>query len=152
MRIAAPPPRQRTATGRMVGVRSVGNSEEGRCAILGLSPDPVNNDLRDAPALPIAQEPETEATVRTYSPAALKRPSPDVSGLVPAKMPMRYREHALIHSMTEWNEFRNLDFDKLKTALRQPVFFDLRNVYEPDRVAAFGFRHISVGRPSKAPS
>jgi hypothetical protein len=36
--------------------------------------------------------------------------------------------------------------------LRQPIFFDLRNVYEPDRVAGFGFRHISVGRPSKAPS
>ncbi|TKB74268.1 MAG: UDP-glucose 6-dehydrogenase, partial [Nitrospira sp.] len=54
--------------------------------------------------------------------------------------------------MTEWNQFRTLDFDRLKTLLRQPLFFDLRNVYEPDRVAAFGFRHISVGRPSKAPA
>ena len=54
--------------------------------------------------------------------------------------------------VTEWNEFRTLDFDRLKNLLRQALFFDLRNVYDPDRIAGFGFRHISVGRPSKAPS
>jgi UDPglucose 6-dehydrogenase len=54
--------------------------------------------------------------------------------------------------MTEWNQFRTLDFEKLKTLLRKPIFFDLRNVYDPDRIAALGFHHISVGRLGKAPS
>ena len=53
--------------------------------------------------------------------------------------------------MTEWNEFRNLDFAKLKSMMRQPLLVDLRNVYESNRVTSFGFRHVSVGRPSKAP-
>jgi UDPglucose 6-dehydrogenase len=51
--------------------------------------------------------------------------------------------------MTEWNEFRNLDFAKLKTLMRRPLLVDLRNVYESSRVTSFGFRHVSVGRPSK---
>jgi UDPglucose 6-dehydrogenase len=53
--------------------------------------------------------------------------------------------------MTEWNEFRNLDFAKLKTVMRRPVLVDLRNVYESSRVTSFGFRHVSVGRPPKDP-
>ena len=50
--------------------------------------------------------------------------------------------------MTEWNQFRNLDLERIKTALRSPVFVDLRNVYEPARMAASGFRYTSVGRPT----
>ena len=53
--------------------------------------------------------------------------------------------------VTEWNQFRNLDFERVKAALRRPVFIDLRNVYEPDRMAALGFRYISVGRPASGP-
>jgi len=49
---------------------------------------------------------------------------------------------------TEWNQFRNLDFDQMKTLLRSPIFIDLRNVYEPERVAEKGFYYVSVGRPS----
>jgi UDPglucose 6-dehydrogenase len=50
--------------------------------------------------------------------------------------------------MTEWNQFRNLDLDRIKAGLRSPVFVDLRNVYEPARMAALGFTYISVGRPT----
>jgi len=92
-------------------------------------------------------------TVRAYDPAALEEACQILQGLVPCKDAYEAAEGAdALILMTEWNQFRTLDFDRLKTALRQPIFFDLRNVYEPDRVAAFGFRHISVGRPSKAPS
>jgi UDPglucose 6-dehydrogenase len=54
--------------------------------------------------------------------------------------------------VTEWNQFRNLDFERLKSLMRQPVLFDLRNVYEPTRVTTFGFLHVSVGRPLKGPA
>jgi UDPglucose 6-dehydrogenase len=54
--------------------------------------------------------------------------------------------------MTEWNQFRNLDFDQIKSALKSPVFVDLRNVYEPERMASLGFHYTSVGRQNTPPS
>ena len=47
---------------------------------------------------------------------------------------------------TEWNEFRALNFERIGKALREPVIVDLRNVYEPHRMAALGFRYTSIGR------
>ncbi|MGH7221500.1 MAG: UDP-glucose dehydrogenase family protein [Nitrospiraceae bacterium] len=133
---------------------AVGGLKGKTFAMLGLSFKPNTNDLRDAPALAIAQELVKQgATVRAYDPAALEEACQIVSGLVPCKDAYEAAQGAdALILMTEWNQFRTLDFDRLKTALRQPIFLDLRNVYEPDRVADFGFRHISVGRPSKAPS
>jgi len=49
---------------------------------------------------------------------------------------------------TEWNQFRNLDLERAKSLLRVPVFIDLRNVYDPERVTACGFHYASVGRPA----
>ena len=49
--------------------------------------------------------------------------------------------------MTEWNLFRNLDMDQIKNRLKSLVFIDLRNVYEPKKMADLGFRYVSVGRP-----
>ena len=142
--------------GRMVEkiTNAVGELKGKTFAMLGLSFKPNTNDLRDAPALAIAQELMKQgATVRAYDPAALEEACQIVPGLVPCKDAYEAAQGAdALILMTEWNQFRTLDFDRLKTALRQPIFFDLRNVYEPDRVAGFGFRHISVGRPSKAPS
>jgi UDPglucose 6-dehydrogenase len=142
--------------GRMIEkiTKEIGGLKGKTFAMLGLSFKPNTNDLRDAPALAMAQELIKQgATVRAYDPAALEEACQTVSGLVPCKDAYDTAQGAdALILMTEWNQFRTLDFDRLKTALRQPIFFDLRNVYEPDRVAAFGFRHISVGRPSKAPS
>jgi UDPglucose 6-dehydrogenase len=122
--------------------------------MLGLSFKPNTNDLRDAPALAIAQELIKQgASVRAYDPAALEEACQLISGLLPLNDAYEAAQGAdALILMTEWNQFRTLDFDRLKTLLRQPVFLDLRNVYESDRVAAFGFHHISVGRPSKVPS
>ena len=134
--------------------KEIGGLKGKTFAMLGLSFKPNTNDLRDAPALAIAQELMKQgATVRAYDPAALEEACQILSGLVPCKDAYEAAQGAdALILMTEWNQFRTLDFDRLKTALRQPIFFDFCNVYEPDRVAAFGFRHISVGRPSKAPS
>jgi UDPglucose 6-dehydrogenase len=49
--------------------------------------------------------------------------------------------------ITEWNQFRALDLERLKAAMAGPVFVDLRNVYRPDEMAAEGFHYVSVGRP-----
>jgi UDPglucose 6-dehydrogenase len=141
--------------GRMIDkiTKEVGGLAGKTFAMLGLSFKPNTNDLRDAPALAIAQELMKQgATVRAYDPAALEEACQTLAGLVPCKDAYEAAQGAdALILMTEWNQFRTLDFDRLKTALHQPIFFDLRNVYEPDRVASFGFRHISVGRPSQAP-
>lgn len=120
-------------------------------ALLGLSFKPNTNDLREAPALAIAQILMKQgATIRAYDPVALEEASRTVNGLVPCQDAYHAAEgtDALI-LMTEWNQFRTLDFERLKSLMRQPVLFDLRNVYEPNRVATFGFLHVSVGRPRK---
>jgi UDPglucose 6-dehydrogenase len=123
-------------------------------ALLGLSFKPNTNDLREAPALAIAQILlQQGATIRAYDPVALEEASRTLNGLVPCRDAYHAAEgtDALI-LMTEWNQFRNLDFERLKSLMRQPVLFDLRNVYEPTRVTTFGFLHVSVGRPLKGPA
>jgi UDPglucose 6-dehydrogenase len=139
--------------GRMVEKikEALGGLQGMTVGMLGLSFKPNTNDLREAPALSIAQELlEQGATVRAYDPAALEEATKLVPRLTPC--PNGYeaaREADALVLMTEWNEFRNLDFAKLKTLMRRPVLVDLRNVYESSRVTSFGFRHVSVGRPSK---
>lgn len=121
--------------------------------MLGLSFKPNTNDLREAPSLAIGQELLAEgATIRAYDPAALEEACRILPGLQPCRDAYHVAEgvDALI-IMTEWNLFRSLDFAKLKAVMRSPVLLDLRNVYDPERVTAAGFTHISVGRPAQGP-
>jgi UDPglucose 6-dehydrogenase len=134
--------------------RALGDLQGKTVGVLGLSFKPNTNDLREAPALTIIGELlKAGCAVRAYDPAALE----DGSRLLPAITPCTDAYDAAKGSdalviMTEWNQFRNLDFERLKAALRQPILIDLRNVYEPDRVAGMGFRYISVGRPERQPA
>jgi UDPglucose 6-dehydrogenase len=141
--------------GRMVAKikEALGGLEGTTVGMLGLSFKPNTNDLRDAPALSIAQALiEQGAKVRAYDPAALEEATKLLPGLTPCSSAYETaREADVLVLMTEWNEFRNLDFSKLKALMRRPVLADLRNVYESSRVTSFGFRHVSVGRPSKDP-
>jgi UDPglucose 6-dehydrogenase len=120
---------------------------------LGLSFKPNTNDLREAPALSIAQTlMDQGVTVRAYDPAALEEGSKLLPQITPCQDAYETARGAdALVLMTEWNEFRNLDFDKLKPLMRRPILIDLRNVYESGRVTQFGFRHVSVGRPTKNP-
>ncbi len=135
-------------------IRAVTGGVAGKTlTMLGLSFKPNTNDLREAPALAISQELLAEgAAIRAYDPAALE----EACRMLPQLQACRDAYHAAegadaVIIMTEWNQFRNLDFDRLKTIVRRRVLLDLRNVYDPDRVAAAGFHHISVGRNPRAP-
>lgn len=121
--------------------------------MLGLSFKPNTNDLREAPALLIAQElMDQGATVRAFDPAALEEASRTLPGIVPCRNAYETATGAdALVLITEWNEFRNLDFNKLKSLMRRTILIDLRNVYESSRVTQFGFRHVSVGRPTRDP-
>jgi UDPglucose 6-dehydrogenase len=122
--------------------------------MLGLSFKPNTNDLREAPSLSIAQELMGQgATVRAFDPVALEEASRLLPGIVPCQNAYEAATGAdALVLMTEWNEFRHLDFTKLKALMRRTILIDLRNVYESSRVTGFGFRHISVGRPARDPN
>lgn len=123
-------------------------------ALLGLSFKPNTNDLREAPALAIGQELLAEgATIRAYDPAALEEACRTLPGLTACRDTYDAAEGAdALILMTEWNQFRTLDFARLKQLMRRPLLLDLRNVYDPQRVSAAGFTHISVGRPPQGPT
>ena len=133
---------------------AVGGGLNGKTlGLLGLSFKPNTNDLREAPSLAISQELLKEgAVIRAYDPIALDEACKTVTGLKPCKDAYDAAQGAdALIIMTEWNQFRSLDFDRLKGVMKATVLIDLRNVYDPDRVAGYGFRHISVGRPIKEP-
>ena len=142
--------------GHMVGKikEALGGLRGATVGLLGLSFKPNTNDLREAPALSIAHElMDQGATVRAYDPAALEEASRVLGGIIPCQNTYETAKGAdVLVLVTEWNEFRNLDFTKLKSLMRRPILVDLRNVYESSRVTQFGFRHVSVGRPTKDPN
>ncbi|MEM7482867.1 MAG: UDP-glucose/GDP-mannose dehydrogenase family protein [Acidobacteriota bacterium] len=123
-------------------------------AILGLSFKPDTDDVRESPALTIcAGLTERGAALRVYDPEAMdasRETLPDAeycSGPYDAAL----GTDAVV-ILTEWNQFRALELDKLAERVHQKVIVDLRNIYEPGRVAAAGFRYVSVGRGEAKPS
>ncbi len=116
--------------------------------LLGLSFKPNTDDLREAPALEIAERLIAEnALVRAYDPVAMPR----AAGLLPmVKMAATAYDLAdgadALMVCTEWNEFKQLDLERVRRSMRQPVLVDGRNLYEPGEMARLGFRYRAVGR------
>jgi len=117
-------------------------------ALLGLSFKPETDDMRDAPSLDIvAGLGARGAHVRAYDPVAM----PNAARLLPeitlCKDAYQACENAdAMVLVTEWNQFRMLDLERVKRLLREPVLVDLRNVYKPEPMRELGFRYVSVGR------
>lgn len=133
--------------------QALGRLQGKTVCILGLAFKPNTNDLREAPALTIIERLLKEGcAVRAYDPAALEEGVRRVPGMIPCADAYEAAKgsDALILA-TEWNQFRNLDLARVKAALCSPIFIDLRNVYDPDRLASHGFRCISVGRTPTDP-
>jgi UDPglucose 6-dehydrogenase len=105
--------------------------------------------MRDAPSLSIIPAlQDAGATVKAFDPAAMHEAQsllPDVEWCAD---PYAVAEGAhAVALVTEWNEFRGLDLERLGAPMRQRVFVDLRNVYRPEVVRAQGFAYTSIGRP-----
>jgi len=136
----------------MVGkiVTACGGSIEGKTlAVLGLTFKPNTDDMRDAPSLVILPALEARgAKVRAYDPAGMDEARKLIPGLVAAPDSYSCMEGAdALIILTEWDQFRALDLQRVKAALRTPVVIDLRNIYQAADMAANGFRYVSVGRP-----
>ena len=117
-------------------------------AVLGLSFKPETDDLREAPSLKIIGDLlDAGAKVRIYDPAAMepaRRLFSDVAYCNDEYDAARGSDALVV--VTEWNQFRSLNLDKLKSVMRELNLVDLRNIYEPDRVKAAGFKYVSMGR------
>lgn len=119
-------------------------------AVWGLSFKPRTDDMREAPAIPIIEGVLARGgRVRAFDPEAR-----DVARQIFGRR-IYYARNAYdalkgtvgLLLLTEWNEFREPDFRKMKRAMKQPVIFDGRNLYDPRQIRALGFTYSSIGRP-----
>ena len=120
-----------------------------RVALLGLTFKPNTDDMRDAPSLDIAPALRAMgAEVRAFDPEGMEEAAKLLEGVTFSDGPYEAVEGAdAVVILTEWNQFRALDLDRVKLLLRQPVMVDLRNIYRPEDMRARGFRYSSIGRP-----
>ncbi len=116
--------------------------------LLGLAFKPNTDDMRDAPSMDIAQGLSSAgATVRGYDPVAMDVAAPLLPAVQMFKNPYEMAKDcdALI-VVTEWNEFKQLDLEKVKGLLKTPVIMDARNIYDPATIRAMGFKYRAIGR------
>lgn len=117
-------------------------------AILGLSFKPETDDMREAPSVEIIKGLiEKGASIKAFDPVATHEASKILAGVEFCDDEYTAIEGAdALVIMTEWNQFRALNIERIKSLLKSPKIADLRNVYEPDEMRALGFEYVGVGR------
>ena len=121
-----------------------------RIAVWGLAFKPKTDDMREAPAVPLIKGLLAEGvTVTAYDPEAMKV----AKSIFGSKVTFAENSYAALTGVdglaivTEWNEFREPDFARMRKVMRKPVIFDGRNIYKPETIRAQGFTYLSMGRP-----
>ncbi|MBI5416476.1 UDP-glucose/GDP-mannose dehydrogenase family protein [Candidatus Poribacteria bacterium] len=117
--------------------------------ILGLSFKPNTDDIRESPALIIISELlKKKAKIKAFDPISMdemKKVFKEGVEFCPNSYETARNSDAIVF-LTEWNEFREIDFLKLKKSLIKPIVFDLRNMFDPGKIKKYGFEYIGVGR------
>ena len=131
---------------------ALGDDLSGRhIAIWGLAFKPNTDDMREAPSLVLIEELlAAGARITAHDPVAMKEAERRMGSRIQyaaSSYDALVDADALI-VVTEWNEYRHPDFDRIKQALRQPLIIDGRNLYSLDRMTELGFTYHSIGRPS----
>ena len=126
----------------------VGDLSGKTIAVLGLSFKPETDDMRESPATDIINEMvKRGAKIKAYDPVAMSEARhylPDIGYAVDEYDAISGADALVI--ITEWNQFRALDMEKIKELLKAPKIADLRNIYEPDDMRKMGFEYVGVGR------
>lgn len=116
--------------------------------ILGLAFKPNTDDMRFAPSIDIINELQKEgAKIKAYDPQAMEKARQVLKSIEYCNNPYEAaRDADALVILTEWNEFKELDFKKLKSLMRHHLIADGRNIYNPEDVKKEGFSYISIGR------
>ncbi len=124
------------------------NLNEKTVGILGISFKPNTDDIRDAAAIEIIHLLQNEgAHVRAYDPQAMENASKILKNVILCENPYQVAENAdALILATEWNEFKQVDFGKLKSLMAQPIILDGRNLWDASQLKALGFTYLGIGR------
>ena len=131
-------------------VKALENPKDKVIGLLGLSFKPNTNDIRESPAIAIARDLIAQgAKIRAYDPAAMEEAKRELG-----EENVTYCQDAydaatgsdILVLAVEWNQFRSLDMDRIKSVMKQPIMADLKNVYDRAKMEARGFTYVAVGR------
>ncbi len=140
--------KRKKAMAQRVIAAAGGDVKGKKVAVLGVSFKPNTDDMRDSVALDVIPAlQKAGAVVQAFDPVAMKEASkllPEVHWMKDTYDALQGASVAVI--LTEWNEFRSIDFDRAKQLMAVPVLVDLRNIYKPDEVEKQGFAYSSIGR------
>jgi UDPglucose 6-dehydrogenase len=125
-----------------------GSVKNKKVAVLGVAFKPNTDDMRDSVALDVIPMLQKEgAIIQAFDPVAMKEAEkllPNVQWKMDTYDALQGTSVAVI--LTEWNEFRSIDFERAKQVMQAPVLVDLRNIYKPDEMEKTGFAYSSIGR------
>jgi UDPglucose 6-dehydrogenase len=143
---------RRRAMGRKVAAALGGNVRGKTIGVLGLTFKPNTDDMRDAPSIALIRAlQDMGGRIRAYDPVGIVQAKLALEDVTYCESAYAVAESAdALVIVTEWEEFRALDFARLRQAMRSPVLVDLRNIYSPEEVARAGFAYFSVGRADVA--
>jgi len=129
---------------------AVGGVEGKVIGFFGLAFKPNTDDMRDSPTIEIITGLQAAgARIRAYDPAAMDNARSIFEGVEYCADAYEVAEGTdVLVVATEWNQFRNLDLERVRESMREPVVVDLRNIYDPQRMRELGFRYECVGRPA----
>jgi UDPglucose 6-dehydrogenase len=141
----------RERAGRLVETikKALSPLEDMTLAILGLAFKPNTDDMRDARSVEVIRLLQAAgARIRAYDPVATDKARPELpASVVFCASPYEAAGGAdAVVLVTEWNEFKFMNLERLRKLLRRPIIFDGRNVWEPERMRRLGFEYHSVGR------
>lgn len=130
--------------------KGMGGVKNKTIGILGLSFKPNTDDMRDAPSIAMIQGfLKDGAIIKAFDPVAMEEAKKVLPNINYCRDTYEVATDcdALIF-VTEWNQFRSLDLEKMKHLMKSPTIFDLRNIYEPEKMKEKGFNYTCVGRPN----
>jgi len=131
-------------------IKACGGSVEGKTiTLLGVTFKPNTDDMRDSPSLDIIPMLNEEgAVIRAYDPAGMEEAKHLLKNVIWCENTYEALEGAdALVIVTEWNEFRSLNIDRIKKIMKGLVIVDLRNIYDPNTMTEAGFQYSSIGRP-----
>jgi UDPglucose 6-dehydrogenase len=131
--------------------KAIGNLNDATIGILGVSFKPNTDDIREAPALEVIHLLQNEgAHIQVYDPQAMENAEQVLKKVKLCENPYQVAEGAdALVLVTEWNEFKQIDFSRIKQLMKQPIIMDGRNLWDENTLKNMGFQYFGVGRGTK---